>query len=231
MRLVGYDPGGKGQFGWCVVEATDSLPLAVRASDVADSARDADRAVRRALDGEEPAAIGIDSPLFWVESGDRRADATVRVAIEGLGAKHAHGTVQQVNSLRGACLVQGLLVAKMARSCWPNVRITESHPKALLWLLGVASKDRPASEVGIVQLADYLTCPSGACSEHERDAALASLGAWAMLTQRSGWKNLVHLEEAEVKKGERFVWSPVPDVEYWMPGLNVGTAKGVKISQ
>ena len=40
------------------------------------------------------AAAGIDSPLYWMAKGDRRADQAIRAAMRALGATTVHGTVQ-----------------------------------------------------------------------------------------------------------------------------------------
>ena len=54
-----------------------------------------------------------------------------------------------------------------------------------------------------------LACDVAGLSEHERDAALGALTAWAMVSAAPGWRDIA-LEEKDV-----FV--PVPPVEYWMP--------------
>ena len=105
MVILGFDPGGKNQFGWCVAQGTNSGHLHLCASHVASHADEAVRAaLRRAADFGRVEAAGIDSPLFWVADGDRKADESVRSAMKRLGAKNVGGTVQQVNSLRGALL-------------------------------------------------------------------------------------------------------------------------------
>lgn len=116
-------------------------------------------------------AIGIDAPLYWPISGSRAADVSVRAAIKAVGAPHAAGTVQDVNSLRGACLVQGMLAALALRAKFPEVPITEAHPKALRWLL---------PDVAAIT----------AFSEHEHDALLAAIGAWGATHSQGGWRDL-----------------------------------------
>ncbi len=209
MRIVGFDPGGAGQFGWCIGEANSQLPIAVCKAGLADSAADAFSAVQVVLGVGPPDGVGIDSPLFWVAKGDRRADQTVRAAIKRAGAKHAGCTVQQVNSLRGACITQGVLVAHLSRTHWPSVRITESHPKALLWLLGVALVNMPVAALAKSHLERFIRSGVLELTEHDRDAALGALGAWAMLTNAGGWRDLAACEKN--------AFMPVPMVEYWMP--------------
>jgi len=211
MVILGFDPGGKNQFGWCVAEGTNSGRLRLRASDIASHAAEAvTAALRSSGDFGKVEAAGIDSPLFWVADGDRRADMTVRSAMKRVGAINVSGTVQHVNSLRGACLSQGIVAAHLLRRELPEIRITESHPKALLWLLHVASRiKRPVTEVGIGHLRDFVECEWSRLSDHERDAALGAVAASAMINRRSGWRDL-YLEENNP-------FTPVSPVEYWMP--------------
>ncbi len=175
--LLGLDPGGAGNFGWCITQYTKVMPVIPLACGLTDNAS---LAIRYALDaipeGSTLVSAGIDAPLFWSKSGPRNADLTVRHAIKQAGAPHASGSVQDINSLRGACLIQGMLAALELRERFPDLPITESHPKALRWLL-------PA-------LLDI-----EARSEHERDALLATVSAWAVFNQPTDWEDLFAHEE------------------------------------
>ena len=73
--------------------------------------------------------VGIDAPMWWSASrgGGRKADEKLRKRY-GISS----GTVQSVNSLKGAALIGGALLASRVRQEFPGTRITESHPKALL---------------------------------------------------------------------------------------------------
>jgi len=192
--LLGLDPGGNGNFGWCVVLDASDLPRSAVASGLSNNA---DLAVSAALsvipaDGHIR-AVGIDAPLFWSRSGSRNADLTVRAAIREAGAPHATGTVQDVNSLRGACLVQGMLAGLKLRELYPKLPITEAHPKALRWLLP--------------EVADIT-----ASSEHERDALLSAIAAWATARKPSGWLDLFLVECNS--------YTPLAQpLHYFMPGV------------
>ncbi|MBP8308835.1 MAG: DUF429 domain-containing protein [Burkholderiaceae bacterium] len=78
-------------------------------SGVESNAPDAVRAAARHAPSN-PDGIGIDAPLFWVDKGDRRADATIRKCVVAVGGNS--GTVSSVNSLPGACVGQGILTAR-----------------------------------------------------------------------------------------------------------------------
>lgn len=190
--ILGFDPGGAGRFGWCAALDSHKLPLSLVAAGTADDARSAVGAAVAAVPrGEVVAAAGIDAPLVWSRSGPRNADRVVRNAIKNAGAPHPAGTVQDVNSLRGACLVQGFLAAVELRERFPALPLTEAHPKALRWLSSDASEiDRS--------------------SEHERDAILAAVTGWALVHKPAEWVDLY--------LAEREVFTPLqPPLSYFMP--------------
>jgi hypothetical protein len=170
--LLGFDPGGANAFGWCVARDSAQLPLSIVATGIASSARAAVASALAAVPTDETVlAAGIDAPLLWARSGPRNSDRVVRQAIARAGAPHPAGTVQDVNSLRGACIAQGILAALELREAIALLPLTEAHPKALRWL-----------------------CPEAAAvaapSEHERDAALGALTAWALVHKPAGWCDL-----------------------------------------
>jgi predicted nuclease with RNAse H fold len=193
MRFVGFDPGGEKAFGWAVVESTREGLHFVSGGVVTGAP--AALAQSSAVLLEAPAAVGIDAPLFWVCEGDRKVDSQVRALVCGAGG-HA-GTVSHVNSLRGACLVQGVLVARLSREQWPAASMTEAHPKALLRVSGAARAFVSAPELRGV-------------SEHVRDAALGAYAAHAYVTQALGWHNLLAQERAPFFPGGT-------EVAYWFP--------------
>jgi predicted nuclease with RNAse H fold len=191
LECVGFDPGGKRRFGWCVVKF-DTDPLRIKGG-VSDHAEAALTAAQRELSGP-PAAVGIDAPLFWTIGEDRAADREVRKLVRAAGGHN--GTVAHVNALRGACLVQGVLIARMAAETWPNAAITEAHPKALLWVSADART--------------FNTNELSRENEHTRDAALGALAARAGVTGFRGWRDLTALERAPFFPGGR-------PVSYWFP--------------
>jgi hypothetical protein len=192
--IVGFDPGGKGGFGWCILEDAVEPPLRVVDTGVSDSAEAAVKSL--VVHNCDVQAAGIDAPLFWVPSGDRLADQHVRAEVKAQGAPSPGGTVQSVNSLRGACLVQGIMIAVLLRRRWPTLPITEAHPKAYLWTVGVATARIRASSVTLRSLRQF-SCPAGTKhpNDHERDAAIAAYCAWAMVHRVAGWHDLLPKEK------------------------------------
>jgi hypothetical protein len=209
--LLGFDPGGEDGFGWCVAGDTPALPLALRATGVVDNARSAvDAALTQVKRGEPAIAVGIDAPLFWVASGDRDVDRIVRAELRSLGARSPGGTVQAVNSLRGACVARGILAGVLLRAALPEALTSESHPKALLWPLRLANRGRHLADITLASLSHFFVSASIGVQDHERDAAIGALCAWAMFHKPENWRDL-YLEE-------QHPYSPITaPLGYWMP--------------
>src|SRR6266446_4384905 len=114
MIWFGADPGGKNNFGVAVLldDGTYKTECVSFVEQAIDWIREHDH-----IDG-----VGIDAPLWWSSgpSGDRKADNELR----------KYGPVQAPNSLRGAVLVQGVMLATRLRQLYPQISITEAHPKA-----------------------------------------------------------------------------------------------------
>jgi hypothetical protein len=180
--IIGFDPGGEKSFGWCLAKYSEIYPLNVVKSGCVNNASEALQVVKRLIpDNVSPLAAGIDAPLFWRSDGDRKADLNVRQAIRRRGAPSPGGTVQHVNSLRGACLAQGMMISVLLKELWPTILITESHPKALRFLM-------PDADSRLEGFHPQTT-------EHELDAGLGALTAWALLVKPAGWQDLSRLDE------------------------------------
>ena len=214
--FLGFDPGGrgacrrkncdgncgKGNFGWsiCASHNQDAgcLCLKVVKSGVSCSTKGALDLVKgylsRDLRGGYVQAVGIDAPLFYNCTGeDRTVDKIIR---DKLGK--AHSTVIPVNSLKGACLVQGILLAVQIQRIF-ECPITEAHPGAL-------------------RLID--TCMPGRIrglpsNEHQRDATFAAYGARAMHREEDGWRDIFKEEPTPIVPLEFRVgyWMPIPGLD------------------
>ena len=104
------------------------------------------------------------------------------------------GTVQAANSLRGAALVGGTLLASQMRRVFPSTRITESHPKALLLAFNY-SKERFAAKYGISTVWR---------NEHERDAAIAAVRAREGFEGR--WRTNLAKERYRLEQDPQSYW-------------------------
>ena len=166
---VGADPGGKCKFGLAILNEDNQIQCATLSS--------VDEALQRiALRKGNFLGLGIDAPMWWSsgKGGGRKADQRLRDAY-GIPS----GSVQSVSSLRGAALVGGALLAYKVREMYPTIKITESHPKALLMALFESNWKNFAMKFNITT--------NSFNNEHERDAIIAAVCA------REGcqgqWKN------------------------------------------
>jgi hypothetical protein len=150
--------------------------------------------------------------LWWSSgnSGDRAADRYLRNKFGISG-----GTVQAANSLRGALLIQGALLAMALRRQSPKLPITEAHPKALLKALwpDLSKSDRPWERIA---KRFRLEGPEPDDDERKdrRDAILAAIAAREGTTGQ--WtRDLALCERLTGEQHPADVpWGPV---HYWWP--------------
>jgi predicted nuclease with RNAse H fold len=168
---IGVDPGGRDNFGVAILQPNS--PAKTWCVDCADKAVE----IIAQNTGSAPAGVGIDAPMWWSsgQSSDRLVDQWIRRKY-GLSG----GNVQSANSLRGAALVQGAMFAYRIRQLYPEINITESHPKAVWVALQSANWGQFCTRFSIsTTLLGH--------QEHERDAVIAAICA------REGfqghWKN------------------------------------------
>ena len=208
--ILGFDPGGNRKFGWCVCH-TELGDLKLIATGLADDAVDALTEVTQALrlcglpKETDVLAAGIDAPMFWSPTGARKIDEHLRSVLKATHFETPSGTVQQINSLWGACLVQGVLLGKHLRDKW-DLRITESHPKVLDHLLTHTGQSE------IKGMVDNLALGLDDPGRHKRDAILSAATAWAMVHRLPGWRDLYADEPDPIQPFDT-------PVSYWMPIL------------
>ena len=212
--FLGFDPGGKGNFGWsiCWGDADQLEPPAK--TGLANDAWDALNRVKCTIESlglrgnSRVLATGIDAPLFWGAKGNRTIDQVLRDALKGTGfpPQEVGGTIQEVNSLQGACVVQGTLLAMYLNETPCRPKVTESHPKALRHLLARTGKHQDEHQMAEHLIKEMTT------RKHELDATLAAVSAWAAIHhRRSGkWQNLYGQEPCPITPFN------IP-VSYWMP--------------
>ena len=164
-------------------------------------------------------AAGIDAPLLWDKRRKRWADPELSNALTKVKKALKKESVvprppvQAVNSLKGACTVQVTLLVRHLiekREYWKcqDLAITESHPKALEYLLA-NSKEHEM----IYQMTKKLTkgLSIEKARDHERDATLGAVSAWVAIRKRpsSMWKNLYEDDSG-------LIYPPGISAEYWM---------------
>jgi predicted nuclease with RNAse H fold len=202
MTWFGADPGGKDAFGVALLEPNGSFR-----SSVVSCADEAVSWLKRT--DACILAAGVDAPLWWSSgmSGDRKVDKFLRERFHISG-----GTVQPANSLRGAVLIQGVMLAIRLRKCFPSLAITESHPKALLKALKVDKNDQRALWATISE--QFILKGEAPRTEHETDALLGAVAA----REGSACAWTVDLAKRERETCEQdnasLPWGPVC---YWWP--------------
>ena len=203
---MGFDPGGEGNFGWSICPVVNGGLAAPLQTGLANHAVHAVQAVQGALpNNANILAAGIDAPLLWSNAGNRDVDQQLRNALNALNNNpFPIPRVIALNALWGAVTVQGVLVAHHVAVAWPNVDLTESHPRALRCLLH--AHGQPAT----VNMVNQLTA---GLDDHQLDATLAAVSAWAARHQNqpgTGWQNLYEQEPGLVGPFDL-------DASYWMP--------------
>lgn len=152
MTYLGFDPGGMNNFGVaCISPNGNALCKTVSSAQEAVEAFDV-----------TPIGIGVDAPLWWsIEpGGGRTCDQWIRTTYS-----IPSGSVQSVNSLRGAAIAQGLLISDMISKGFPDCIISESNPKAVIQALNTDFDEF---------LEENLTSHAYK-NEHERDALVCAL--------------------------------------------------------
>jgi predicted nuclease with RNAse H fold len=200
---IGLDPGGHQAFGIAVLRESNDFE-----TEVVNCLDDAISRVEQWVKSLTPKAIGIDAPLWWssAEGGSRAVDDHLRRRY-GLSP----GTVQSPNSLRGAVANMGPLAAKILREKYPKIKITETHPKALLraYQLKRLTDDGAKAVERFVDLHEAASIVLK--TDHERDALLGAFAA------REGdtlvWNS--NLSKLDRYDSELSLW--VDDVNYWWP--------------
>jgi predicted nuclease with RNAse H fold len=185
VTWFGADPGGINRFG------------VARLNDDGSFASICVSGVEQAISqiGQKPNAIGIDCPLWWSASktGDRLVDRQLRRRYRIAG-----GTVATVNSLRGAVIAQGPMLAWLLAKKFGEVPITETHPKALLIALKLHTESWKT-------IASKLSIRGNEpASEHERDALLSAVVARNAFLKR--WNVDLSLSRTESELDPKKMW-------------------------
>ena len=215
--ILGFDPGGKNAFGWSICRTKGGQLQKPCTAGNADDALSVLQAVEGYVEKDSNLrdlrvlAAGIDAPMFWSRRGNRKVDDYLR---RHLKSARLTSSIMQVNSLQGAALVQGVLLGKLLRDTW-DLRITESHPKAVEYLIWHSNQSTLIEMMGKVIEGLKQQKYGGQGKEdarlsHMRDATLAAISAWAMVHEHPNWQNLYEREPQPVQP----FGTPVA---YWMP--------------
>ncbi|MCY4259114.1 MAG: DUF429 domain-containing protein [Rhodobacteraceae bacterium] len=199
---IGADPGGQEGFGVAILRDSECL-ICKTVSSVHEAVKCIDSHCRERI---EPNGVGIDAPLWWSsdKSGWRLVDKKLR-KIQKIECK----SVMAVNSLHGSVIAGGMLFAQLVQEEYPNIKITESHPKALLQALDLNDEtgDSFAKKFSVPRT------PNTWKNEHERDAVIAAVCAREGFSSGE-WEDLSR-ERGGLEQNPKSHW--LKPVYYWWP--------------
>ena len=202
--VVGYDPGGNCKHGLARATVRDGDIVCVTTktlrtvADVLASIRDI----------KTPLGIGIDTLTCWStgHSGLRPADCWLRQRYPDVKKR-----VLAPGSLRGAMSVNGMALLVALREEFPDIFVTETHPKVLYYALFNRRWD-PNTSVMDKCLSRLLNVDIAPQNEHEWDAAISILPVVRRLHE--SWELDLH---ALPTGSERLV-QPCGRTKYVWPG-------------
>jgi hypothetical protein len=205
MIWFGADPGGDNKFGVPILREDCSFD-----TDLRSSAEEAMDWLKEKTDWlkQEPSAAGIDAPLWWSagQRGWRKADCKLKNQYP-----KAAKVVLALNSLMGACLVQGVMLAIHLRERFRSLPITEAHPKALLWALDL--NDDTNNWPKLAERFGLKGDPP--VTEHQRDALLAAVAAREGFLKR--WPNDLATDRFPEEQDPAKI--PHAPIVYWWPDV------------
>lgn len=229
--IIGFDPGGARRldethgssphFGWAIFQvlpesesAFDRTHFALIRTGVADNAASAYTAVMNDpyLSGDNTiVAIGIDAPLGFDSTNDRELDRLLRHYYSH--PVNAH--ILSQNSLRGAVIIQGMMIAREFYRQNPAILITESHPFIVMTQLGLER----------TQLCD-LSAAGHPIDSRNCDRCCAVASAYSAIVMDAamhghnyaGWYN-AHIGPSDTDAWSPPAFSPLAH-QYWLPDLH-----------
>ncbi len=111
-----------------------------------------------------------------------------------------------MNSLRGAALVQGMMFVDRIRRLFPDVGVTETHPKAVMAALKLKRGDTFFKQFSVkVEMKNK--------QEHERDAIISAVAAREGFEKR--WVNDLSSIRHESERDPSQYW--LAPVHYFWP--------------
>lgn len=203
--VVGYDPGGNGNHGLAraLVQEGDIVCVTT------ETLQTAEEVVRSILGGERPVGLGIDTLTCWStgHSGWRPADRWLQDQYRDV--KEA---VIAPGGLRGAMCLNGMAVLATVRQAFPDIFVTETHPKVLYYAQGERyDYNGPNASVMNERLSEFLGLDIDPQTEHEWDAAISILPVVRRL--HGSWQDL-HARPTD--PGERLI-HPCGKTTYMWP--------------
>ncbi len=208
MIYLGYAPGGSARAtsksGVSIIRASaDTIRSETGSVGCVDEAMDwyFDR-----LRNDTPSAVGVDVLMFWETSrcGWRGADRWLRSTYSPIMR-----SVLPSNSVQGAAAIQGMALAVSLRRNWPEIILTETHPRVLYYAM---TGNRYEWSPKVAQwLRDSVGSELGAAIQTQNEwSALTS--AWTAMMGHSGtWSH-------DLRQYTKAAVEPAGPVMFWWPG-------------
>lgn len=204
--IVGYDPGGNDAHGLALAKfhkgELESIELGTY--------RTADSVLAAISNHPDTIAIGIDTLTCWSTgaSGWRPADRWLKKQYPEI----TH-SIASANSLFGSMGLNGMSVLIEARSQFPDINVSETHPKVLYFeLCGRKYDYRNNQRQMDIFLGGSLGTEIHTENDHEWDAAISVHAVCCGLTGH--WRKDLH--SLDVEPNERLV-TPCGVTQYWWP--------------
>lgn len=203
---LGFDPGGAEKFGVALLDGRGAKPAVQTA--VVSCAAEALTWAKDSAGGIMPSAAGIDTLAFWSVgiAGWREADRWLRGHY-----REVQKSVQTPNGLYGSMLMQGMILALLLRQQWPEIKLTETHPK-VLYFTRTRRRHRWEGESDMMRrwLEGELACAIQLANDHEFDALIS---AWAAREGFSGrWPR-----DLRTIPSSNQILEPAGAIHYWWP--------------
>lgn len=204
--IVGYDPGGDKSHGVAELRVQGGQPEAL----ITRTFQSTEDVIGHLENLSSVVAIGVDTLTCWSTGPGawRPADRWLRnryVAVRN--------SIIAPNALYGSMALNGMAVLLSARLTFPNVLISETHPKVLCWHLLQQKYDYATKKDAMDQsLALSIGLDISPVTEHEWDAALSTLAAFKGACDQ--WTFDLH--SLPTVAGERIVW-PCGRTSYFWP--------------
>lgn len=194
--MVGYDPGGNGKHGLAQATLLNGDIVGI----TTETLRTVEDVVASVLDIEAPLGLGVDTLTCWGtgRSGWRPADHWLRRRYPEVAS-----SIVASNALYGAMSVNGMALLVVMREAFPDIFVTETHPKVLYYALCGRHYDfnGPNRSVMNTCLSRLLNVDVAPQNEHEWDAAISILAVVCGL--RDTWRRDLHARQAG--SGERLI--------------------------
>jgi hypothetical protein len=204
-KIVGYDPAGNGSHGVASLHVFEGEAVSLEFSAV----RNAHAALRWLTSNGNPIAAGIDAltVLSTGDSGWRPADRWLRDRYP-----QVRNSVVNPNYLNGSVGLNGFAVAISLRNTYPDIQISETHPKVLYYCLsGKPYSYDNQCEAMNMELGEWIGLHTATTTEHEWDAVISCLAVLQGLCER--WTGDLH--RLPVGARESLVWPCGISKYYW----------------